>query len=56
MAVWADTRVDLPFMVEGEVLRDALSGVELTVQGGGIAMGDILAHAPVAVLVRPGPL
>jgi (1->4)-alpha-D-glucan 1-alpha-D-glucosylmutase len=51
-AVWTDTRIELPFLDEGDVLRDAVSGAELRVADGGIALADILARAPVAVLAR----
>jgi hypothetical protein len=50
--VWGDTRVDLPFLAEGDVLRDAISGREHAVSGGGFAVGDVLATTPVAVLIR----
>jgi (1->4)-alpha-D-glucan 1-alpha-D-glucosylmutase len=50
--VWGDTRIDLPFLAEGDVVRDALSGATLTVTAGGLAIGEVLARAPVAVLTR----
>jgi hypothetical protein len=36
-------------------LRDALSGAELRVQDGGVALSEALARAPAAVLVRQEP-
>jgi (1->4)-alpha-D-glucan 1-alpha-D-glucosylmutase len=50
--VWGDTRIELPFLAEGDTLRNALTGDEVRVSGGGLAVGDILAHAPVAVISR----
>ncbi len=50
--VWGDTRIELPFLDEGVVLRDALTGREASVANGGIAASVILALAPVAVLSR----
>jgi (1->4)-alpha-D-glucan 1-alpha-D-glucosylmutase len=51
-AVWGDTRIELPFLNEGDVLRDALSGAEIAVTGGGLAIADILERVPVAVLTK----
>jgi len=51
--VWGDTRIDLPFVEDGTELRDALTGEVLRVEGGGLAVGAVLAHAPVAVLATP---
>jgi 4-alpha-glucanotransferase/(1->4)-alpha-D-glucan 1-alpha-D-glucosylmutase len=50
--VWGDTRIDLPFLEEGDVLRNELTGEEVRVSGGGLAVAEALAHAPVAVLTR----
>ena len=52
-AIWDDARVELPFLEEGEVLRDAITGRELRVAHGGLALADVLAWASVAVLVTP---
>jgi len=49
-AVWTDTRIELPFVDEGAELTDAISGATLTVRNGGLALGEILATSPVAVL------
>jgi (1->4)-alpha-D-glucan 1-alpha-D-glucosylmutase len=49
-AVWGDTRVDLPFLDDGDTLRDAISGRELEVRSGGIALAEALVAASVAVL------
>jgi len=49
--VWGDARVELPFVEEGDVLRDAVTGRELRVAQGGLALSDVLACASVAVLV-----
>jgi (1->4)-alpha-D-glucan 1-alpha-D-glucosylmutase len=49
-AVWGDARVELPFFKEGTVLRDALSGREHRVERAGIAVGELLATFPTAVL------
>jgi Maltooligosyl trehalose synthase len=49
---WSDTRVDVPFLAEGDVLRDAITGREHVVRGGGFAVADVLSTAPVAVLIR----
>ncbi len=50
-ALWGDTRVELPFLAEGKVLRDAITGRERRVGRGGIAIAEVLEAAPVAVLV-----
>jgi (1->4)-alpha-D-glucan 1-alpha-D-glucosylmutase len=50
--VWGDTRIELPFLAQEDALRNVLSGEEVRVAGGGIAIADILARAPVAVLTR----
>jgi (1->4)-alpha-D-glucan 1-alpha-D-glucosylmutase len=49
---WSDTRVDVPFLAEGDVLRDAITGREHAVRAGGLSVAEVLACAPVAVLVR----
>jgi (1->4)-alpha-D-glucan 1-alpha-D-glucosylmutase len=48
---WGDTRIELPFVEEGTVLRDAITGEEMRVTNGGVAVGALLARAPVAVLL-----
>jgi (1->4)-alpha-D-glucan 1-alpha-D-glucosylmutase len=50
--VWGDTRIDLPFLDEGDTLRNALTGEEVRVEGGGIAVAQALAIVPVGVLIR----
>jgi (1->4)-alpha-D-glucan 1-alpha-D-glucosylmutase len=50
--VWGDARVDIPFLDEGDVLRDVISGRGHTVREGGLAVGEVLTTASVAVLVR----
>ena len=48
--VWADTRVELPMFKDGTELTDVLTGRVARVERGGIALGDLLAAFPVAVL------
>ncbi|HET9651436.1 MAG TPA: malto-oligosyltrehalose synthase, partial [Usitatibacter sp.] len=48
---WDDTRVDLPFLDDGDVLRDVVAGRSHEVRGGGFALGELLATATVAVLI-----
>jgi (1->4)-alpha-D-glucan 1-alpha-D-glucosylmutase len=50
-AVWADTRVELPFLAEGSRLRHAFTGVTYCVESGGLQLGDVCADTPGAVLV-----
>jgi (1->4)-alpha-D-glucan 1-alpha-D-glucosylmutase len=50
--VWSDTRIDLPFLAEGDALHDVLAQRSHTVSAGGIAAADLFAETPVAVLVR----
>jgi (1->4)-alpha-D-glucan 1-alpha-D-glucosylmutase len=52
-AIWGDTRLELGFLKEGSVLRDALTLCQHTVQDGGLDLSSVLAHFPVAVLVAP---
>jgi (1->4)-alpha-D-glucan 1-alpha-D-glucosylmutase len=52
-AVWGDTRIELPFLDEGDTLRNALTGEVLRVSGGGIAVAQMLARLPLAVVVSP---
>jgi len=49
-ALWGDARVELPFLEEGDVVRDAITGRELRVTQGGLALADVLALASVAIL------
>jgi (1->4)-alpha-D-glucan 1-alpha-D-glucosylmutase len=49
-ATWGDTRVELPMLREGTLLRDAITGQETTVAGGGVAA----AAAPRALSGRGG--
>jgi (1->4)-alpha-D-glucan 1-alpha-D-glucosylmutase len=49
--LWGDARVDLPFLKDGTAVRDALSGREHVVGAGGLAVGEVLAAFPAAVLV-----
>jgi (1->4)-alpha-D-glucan 1-alpha-D-glucosylmutase len=51
-AIWGDTRVELPFLAEDDALADAIAGRMHKVAQGGLAVGDVLERAPVAVLVR----
>jgi (1->4)-alpha-D-glucan 1-alpha-D-glucosylmutase len=51
-AVWSDTRIEVPFLDDGTVLRDALTGREHRVQGGGIRVAEILDQVPVSILVK----
>jgi (1->4)-alpha-D-glucan 1-alpha-D-glucosylmutase len=50
--LWGEARIELPFVEEGATLRDAFTGRELRIEKGGLAVADVLAHFPVAVLVR----
>jgi (1->4)-alpha-D-glucan 1-alpha-D-glucosylmutase len=50
--VWGDTRVDVPFLAEGDTLRDVVSGREHAIREGVLALDELLATAPVAVLIR----
>jgi (1->4)-alpha-D-glucan 1-alpha-D-glucosylmutase len=47
---WSGVRIDTPFLKDGTVLRDVLSGREHRVEGGGIDVGALLATFPTAVL------
>jgi (1->4)-alpha-D-glucan 1-alpha-D-glucosylmutase len=49
--LWGDARIDLPFLKDGSVVRDVLSGREHTIAGGGLAVAALLATFPTAVLV-----
>ncbi|MBC8021758.1 MAG: hypothetical protein H7Y14_01480, partial [Burkholderiales bacterium] len=51
-AAWQDTRIELGFLKEGDVLVDAISGESHRVANGGLAMKDLLQRATVAVLVK----
>ena len=49
--VWADTRIELPFVDDGTELTDTLAGTRHSVESGGLAVARLLARLPVAVLV-----
>jgi (1->4)-alpha-D-glucan 1-alpha-D-glucosylmutase len=49
--VWGDTRVQLPFLDDGAVLVDAITGEKHRVQKGAIDVAKLLRLATVAVLV-----
>ncbi len=49
--VWADTRVDVPFLAADAGLRDVVTGRAVRIERGSVALGDLLDTAPVAVLV-----
>ena len=55
-AVWGETRLLLPDGERGRRYRDVLTGVTLTVEGApgsaGLALADVCAHLPVALLER----
>ncbi|HUI98636.1 MAG TPA: malto-oligosyltrehalose synthase, partial [Usitatibacter sp.] len=53
--VWADTRVDVPFLGPDARMRDVVTGRTLTLERGGIALGELLGAAPVAVLATSRP-
>ena len=53
-AIWADTRIELPFAGADARLRDVVTGREHRVVEGGLALADLLARAPVAVLISGG--
>jgi len=48
--VWQGTRVELPFLPDGTVLRNLLSGENVAVAGGGISMAAAWEHFPGAAL------
>ena len=50
--VWGDTRIDLPFLGDGDALHDVLGRREHKVFGAGLAAADLFSDTPVAVLVR----
>jgi hypothetical protein len=52
--IWQDTRIEIPFVADGTVLRDVVTGVGHRVAGGGLALADLLRRAPVAVLISGG--
>jgi (1->4)-alpha-D-glucan 1-alpha-D-glucosylmutase len=49
-AIWGDTRVALPFLGEGTILRDVLTGETAAVTAGGIRVAAAHAAFPGAVL------
>jgi (1->4)-alpha-D-glucan 1-alpha-D-glucosylmutase len=49
-AIWGDTRVALPFLGEGAILRDVLTGETAAVTAGGIRVAAAHAGFPGAVL------
>lgn len=51
-SLWADTRVDVGFLKDGAILRDAFTLRPHSVQDGGLAVARLLADFPVAVLVQ----
>ncbi len=53
-AIWEDTRIEIPFVAEGAVLRDVVTGDEHRVAQGGLALAELLRRAPVAVLISRG--
>ena len=50
--VWRDTSIDVGFLKEGSMLREVFSGAAFTVREGRIAVAELLARFPVAVLVQ----
>jgi (1->4)-alpha-D-glucan 1-alpha-D-glucosylmutase len=50
-STWADTRVEVPFAARDVELVDAITGRARRLEDGGIALGELLDRAPVAVLV-----
>ena len=51
-ALWGEARVELPFLHEASVLRDAFTGRELSIAKGGLDVAHVLEGFPVAVLVQ----
>ncbi len=49
--IWGDTRIEVPFLEDGAVLVDALTGREHRVENGALALAALLDIAPVSVLV-----
>ena len=51
-ALWEDTRLELPFMEEGSVLRNVLDDDRVhRVEAGGVRLADLFQRVPGAVLV-----
>ncbi|HUP98314.1 MAG TPA: malto-oligosyltrehalose synthase [Usitatibacter sp.] len=50
-AVWGETRIEMPFVKDGTVLQDVLSGREHRVTRSGVLAADVLALFPTAVLL-----
>jgi (1->4)-alpha-D-glucan 1-alpha-D-glucosylmutase len=50
--IWQDTRVELPFLDEGCVLRNVLDDRMHRVEGGGVRMAELFHSVPGAVLVH----
>ncbi|HSN21270.1 MAG TPA: malto-oligosyltrehalose synthase, partial [Usitatibacter sp.] len=48
--IWGDTRVELPFIASDAQPRDVISGRALHLERRGLALAELLAAAPVAVL------
>ncbi|MCM2329262.1 MAG: hypothetical protein NDI88_15390, partial [Lysobacter sp.] len=58
-AAWGDTRVGVPGLAAGTAFVDVLTGERVAAQGDGLAVRDLLAAFPAAVLLaeaRPAPL
>ena len=49
--IWGETRIELPFLKEGAVLRDVLSGQEHRIDRSSLGAGTVLSQFPAAVLV-----
>jgi (1->4)-alpha-D-glucan 1-alpha-D-glucosylmutase len=50
--VWGDTRIEVPFLDDGTILRDVLTGREHTVENGALSAARVLDPVPLAVLVK----
>jgi (1->4)-alpha-D-glucan 1-alpha-D-glucosylmutase len=50
--VWGDTRIEVPFLDDGTILRDALTGREHIVENGALSAARVLDQIPLAVLVK----
>jgi (1->4)-alpha-D-glucan 1-alpha-D-glucosylmutase len=52
--LWGNTRIELPFLAEGDELADVITGSRHRVEHGGIDLDVLLALAPVAILTTSG--
>jgi maltooligosyltrehalose synthase len=48
---WGDTSIEVPFLSNGAQLGDVLTGARFTLTGGGLALSQVYAALPVAVML-----